>query len=573
MDCVPEKGILIAKDDFITPAQKLVFLKYMQLNTEFIAKPQDYPKLMNLLCAEHNKVCPQMESEEIVNIMESWVASVKSRFNQMLSASKTFVFSAEDVELLNLLNSDKQKPNSTELSCILDHLEIAYNSPKVWVTIGLEMEALGSKKSEDYWQKAFERWCNKVKRKKQILDEMDLQQSDKNSFLSALELRVLGVLEKIEANENKKANYFCRICIQSKDDDLKNIYEVYSDDLSLAQKISQCANVQEVSEDDNLPQYICDSCHQLLESAYKFKSLCEYSDQQLRLLAKSKVEYVEYIMEESTEYTTQTVEEEENTNEEISIEMNLSFENDLTLSDGNIIENEVNEQFEESSPTEKESKIVEDMDIHQCELCATICYNKATLKKHMNIHTFARPHSCTVCQKDFKTKLSLRIHMRSHTGERPYVCETCGKAFKTWSAVTNHRATHSTVKQFECQHCSYRSTTMANLKIHNRTHTGIQPYQCSQCPLKFSTASNRHKHIKNVHEKLKSHKCSTCSRTFFSRESARKHMVIHTGLKPYSCTECSMSYGWYNGLQKHMKTQHPGIKMPTEKHFLDLLEK
>lgn len=85
-----------------------------------------------------------------------------------------------------------------------------------------------------------------MKRKKQILDEMDLQQSDKNSFLSALELRVLGVLEKIEANENKKANYFCRICIQSKDDDLKNIYEVYSDDLSLAQKISQCANVQEV---------------------------------------------------------------------------------------------------------------------------------------------------------------------------------------------------------------------------------------------------------------------------------------------------------------------------------------
>lgn len=84
----------------------MVFLKYMQLNTEFIAseimrkmsrkigwkqicllaEPQDYPKLMNLLCAEHNKVCPQMESEEIVNIMESWVASVKSRFNQMLSA-------------------------------------------------------------------------------------------------------------------------------------------------------------------------------------------------------------------------------------------------------------------------------------------------------------------------------------------------------------------------------------------------------------------------------------------------------------------------------------------------------
>lgn len=36
--------------------------------------------------------------------------------------------------------------------------------------------------------------------------------------------------------------------------------------------------------------------------------------------------------------------------------------------------------------------------------------------------------------------------------------------------------------------------------------------------------------------------------------------------------ECPQAYGWYNGLQKHMKTQHPGVKMPTEKHFIDQME-
>lgn len=61
--------------------------------------------------------------------------------------------------------------------------------------------------------------------------------------------------------------------------------------------------------------------------------------------------------------------------------------------------------------------------------------------------------------------------------------------------------------------------------------------------------------------------CDQCGRCFFSRESARKHMVTHTGLKPYTCTECPMAYGWYNGLQKHMKMQHPLVKMPTEKSF------
>lgn len=63
--------------------------------------------------------------------------------------------------------------------------------------------------------------------------------------------------------------------------------------------------------------------------------------------------------------------------------------------------------------------------------------------------------------------------------------------------------------------------------------------------------------------------CNQCERSFFSRESARKHMVTHTGLKPYHCTQCPMTYGWYNGLKKHMKIQHDNIKIPTEKSFID----
>lgn len=44
-------------------------------------------------------------------------------------------------------------PTVAELSCILDHLEIAGDSPKLWATLSLELEAENSQRTETYWKK------------------------------------------------------------------------------------------------------------------------------------------------------------------------------------------------------------------------------------------------------------------------------------------------------------------------------------------------------------------------------------------------------------------------------------
>lgn len=172
--------------------------------------------------------------------------------------------------------------------------------------------------------------------------------------------------------------------------------------------------------------------------------------------------------------------------------------------------------------------------------------------------------------------------------------QTCGKGFKTSGALGTHRPVHSSEKTFICQHCPYRANTKNNLKIHDRVHSGIRPYKCRLCTAKFTTNSNMQKHMRNIHEKEKTNKvrcrgailiplglifltflffqCDECDRSFFSRESARKHMVTHTGLKPYKCTHCSMSYSWYNGLKKHVKAQHANAKIPTETSFYNELK-
>lgn len=177
-----------------------------------------------------------------------------------------------------------------------------------------------------------------------------------------------------------------------------------------------------------------------------------------------------------------------------------------------------------------------------------------------------------------------------------FILQECGKAFKTSGALGTHRPVHSSEKSFICQHCPYRANTKNNLKIHDRIHTGVRPYKCRFCMAKFSTNSNMQKHMRNIHEKEKTNKvtavsdhqlhslltpglcvlvsfqCNECDRSFFSRESARKHMVTHTGLKPYKCTRCTMSYSWYNGLKKHVKAQHANAKIPTETSFYNELK-
>lgn len=188
--------------------------------------------------------------------------------------------------------------------------------------------------------------------------------------------------------------------------------------------------------------------------------------------------------------------------------------------------------------------------------------------------------------------------LRTYENNR-FFSQTCGKGFKTSGALGTHRPLHSNEKSFICHHCPYRANTKNNLKIHDRIHSGVRPYKCRFCVAKFTTNSNMQKHMRNIHEKEKTNKvpiadlfqltrakanvqyssfflvsfqCDECDRSFFSRESARKHMVTHTGLKPYKCTHCTMSYSWYNGLKKHVKAQHANAKIPTETSFYNELK-
>lgn len=436
----------------------------MKVNDKFMTSPEQFEKLVKQMVLELNRIGHENTKEDWLALMYEWWTKVKNEYESQSSNKNVIKFTGEELELISMFKDDKDQnePSTALLSCMLDHLEIAGDSPRLWATIVLEMEQLGGFiRSEDYWKKAFEKWCSKVKRKKKMLDVWDPQNSHRDTkpnILSQLEIRLIEYLstqsvviggDEIPSLEIIYANY-CRICL------LTSSEMVYlfddSSEHSLIEKITLCTCITPIERNDGFPQSICLNCAQLVETVFKFKTLCEKTDNELRSLSveifkeeedtESNEIFYEVTEEPETEGEPETTYEEiefpsfdEKDEEEIDESMECSADEKpikrtkttkiksptkLKLRSKRLRSNDVYMEEEEEAPVDEQLTASAS---HQCETCGIICKNTATLKIHIKSHSDVKPHICSFCGKNFKTRLSLKIHIRSHTGERPYVCE------------------------------------------------------------------------------------------------------------------------------------------------------
>lgn len=169
----------------------------MKLNENFLMMPNSSEKLLKSMSHELNVFGFKKEPHEWASIMQEWKEKIRKTNDEIKKFGKLISMTAEDLELWTLLKFDvtvnqlfifiKYKikyvfnhnlvgiyfmvkltrsfheififnsisqvdANESQLSCMLDHLEIASDSPSLWTTISLEMDSFGSEENEHHWK-------------------------------------------------------------------------------------------------------------------------------------------------------------------------------------------------------------------------------------------------------------------------------------------------------------------------------------------------------------------------------------------------------------------------------------
>lgn len=210
-----------------------------------------------------------------------------------------------------------------------------------------------------------------------------------------------------------------------------------------------------------------------------------------------------------------------------------------------------------------------------CPICSKILRNKDSMDVHLERHKGKRNYSCNVCSKKFYVKKELSVHMLSHSNNRDYYCEKCDVQFKTLGSLNTHFKTsrhHVDVAKHICSDCGKAFFKAFSLRVHYLTfHDDGPKEKCPHCQKLVSVAAMKYhlSHHKTV--KSRDHICHECAKSFKSRATLNRHLIIHTGLKPFECVECSSSFNQKATLNTHIRLVHMKLKRKksdSEKQFL-----
>ncbi|CAD7086831.1 unnamed protein product [Hermetia illucens] len=165
---------------------------------------------------------------------------------------------------------------------------------------------------------------------------------------------------------------------------------------------------------------------------------------------------------------------------------------------------------------------------------------------------------CKYCNQKFNDVDPFREHVASHTGPNRFICSYCPKSFPSRYTLESHINTHTGERPYKCTHCPKAFSNRNNLQMHIRIHLGIMKYSCDYCGKRF-VQSNKKKQHERTHTGEKPYQCEECGRRFISRVKLTEHERRHKNIKDYQCEVCDKEFYSSTLLKDHM-TVHTGAR-------------
>ncbi|XP_033098472.1 zinc finger protein 184-like [Anneissia japonica] len=195
---------------------------------------------------------------------------------------------------------------------------------------------------------------------------------------------------------------------------------------------------------------------------------------------------------------------------------------------------------------------------------------------------------CAECGKTFTCNRSFRRHMSVHTGARPFHCKDCGRAFSRKDSLLAHERRHrrkTTHFRYQCQQCGISFLNSFQLKTHEQQHTspvsasdqneaqvenaivtkpqGIAASSPYILPEPTPTTSSYEDMLEtminqapqvSISSDKKLHRCPFCRKLFTKQYAMNLHMKTHMVM--FNCEYCGKVFRFRRNKQIHILKFH-----------------
>ncbi|XP_055539819.1 zinc finger protein OZF-like [Wyeomyia smithii] len=371
-------------------------------------------------------------------------------------------------------------------------------------------------------------------------------------------------------SETRKLTDTCRTCMQN----ATNAVSIFDplEETTIACVVTECTAVQ-ITDDQLLPNLICENCLKLLNSFVGFIKKVKETDKLLRKLFKQAFEVKLIDLEEFAQQSADLLEDEN--------QIKLEDYSDNPL-DADVFAHSTRSKKPGRKPKPKlsvEPDVMDDLEA----------------KTFDRVEIPSGHFVCCACFKSYSTLDALTEHGESTHRKNPppdsvkrHFCEICFRGYLTRRAIKEHREKVQRMTVYECKICQMRHVNCVKRRNHAHNHdkkanivteeikATLGKLCCAiNCNCSFPTDELLMQHARTVHKFNKIEAdigfnqdrpigCDICHKHFSTEKGLQQHRIRKYLPKRHQCSMCGEKFHSPSDLILHERIHRNEKNVPCE---------